>query len=97
LLAQAILQRHLPDAPWRPLATGFGYCVGFLMVVLGRQQLFTENTLTVVLPVMAEFTLGNLARLGRMWGIVLAANIGGTLVAALFCSFAPVLSPEIRD
>src|SRR5436305_6240389 len=41
LLAQAILQIHLPDAPWRPLITSFGYAVGFLMVVLARQQLFT--------------------------------------------------------
>src|SRR5689334_24730144 len=55
LLAQAILQAHLPDAPWRPLVVGFGYCVGFLMVVLGRQQLFTESTITVVLPVFKHF------------------------------------------
>ena len=48
LLAQAILQAHLPDAPWRPLVSSFGYCVGFLMVVLGSQQLFTESTITVV-------------------------------------------------
>src|SRR5205814_1431891 len=70
LLAQAILQSHLPDAPWRSLVTSFGYCVGFLMVVLGRQQLFTENTITAVLPVMAEFNLGNLGRMLRLWAIV---------------------------
>src|SRR5665647_3234933 len=38
LVAQAILETHLPDTPWRPLVSGFGYCVGFLMTVLGRQQ-----------------------------------------------------------
>ena len=54
LLAQAILQSHLPDAPWRPLVSGFGYSVGFLMVVLGRQQLFTESTITAVLPVLKD-------------------------------------------
>lgn len=96
LLAQAILQSHLPQAPWRPLIVGFGYCVGFLMVVLGRQQLFTENTITVVLPVVAAPTLPNFARLGRLWGIVLASNVAGTLFAAVFCSFTPVLSPELR-
>src|SRR5665213_2627063 len=37
LLAQAILQAHLPDAPWRQLVCSLGYCVGFLMVVLGNQ------------------------------------------------------------
>lgn len=96
LLAQAILQSHLPDAPWRPLVAGFGYSVGFLIVVLARQQLFTENTITVVLPVAAELTLRNFGRLGRMWGVVFAANIAGALFAALFYSFTPVLTPELR-
>jgi Formate/nitrite transporter len=61
LLAQAVLYVHLPDAIWRPLVTGFGYSVGFLMVVLSRQPLFTENTITVVLLVMKQFSLANLA------------------------------------
>jgi hypothetical protein len=73
LLAQAILYVHLPDAIWRPLITGFGYSVGFLMVVLSRQQLFTENAITVVLPVMEQFSVANLGRLGRLWRIVLRA------------------------
>jgi formate/nitrite transporter FocA (FNT family) len=96
LLAQAALWLHLPDAPWRPLITGFGYSVGFLIVVLARQQLFTENTVTVVLPVAAEFTLGNVRRLARMWGVVFAANMTGTFLAALFCTFTPVVAPELR-
>jgi len=96
LLAEAILRMHLPQAGWTPLLSSFGYCVGFIMVVMGRQQLFTETTITVVLPVMAEFTSANLVRLGRMWSIVLLANLAGTLFAALFCTFAPVLTPELR-
>jgi formate/nitrite transporter FocA (FNT family) len=96
LLAQAALLLHLPDAPWRPLVSGFGYSVGFLIVVLARQQLFTENTVTVVLPVMAEFTLAKVRRLGRMWGVVLAANMTGTFVAALFCTVTPAVAPELR-
>jgi formate/nitrite transporter FocA (FNT family) len=97
LLAEGIIQSHLPDAIWRPLVSGFGYCVGFLMVVLARQQLFTENTITVVLPIVASLTMANLGRMGRMWGIVLTANFAGTLCAALFWSFAPVLKPELRE
>src|ERR1700754_4325859 len=38
LLAQAILREHIPDAPWRELVTSLGYSVGFVMVVLSRQQ-----------------------------------------------------------
>ena len=97
LLAQAILQLHLPDAPWRPLVSSLGYTVGFVMVVLARQQLFTENTITVVLPVLAELTVKNLLRLCQMWAIVLLANVVGTLAAAVFCTYTPVLTPELRD
>ena len=97
LLAQAILYTHLPDAPWRELVASLGYAVGFLMVVLSGQQLFTENTITAVLPVMKDFTGGNLWRMGRMWAIVWIANMVGTLFAALFCTFTPVITPELRD
>src|SRR4051794_39805297 len=53
-LTQALLQGGLPDAPWRHLVASAGYVVGFVIVVLGRQQLFTESTLTAVLPVLTH-------------------------------------------
>ncbi|HJW26595.1 MAG TPA: formate/nitrite transporter family protein [Rhodocyclaceae bacterium] len=96
LLAQAILAHYLPDWPWRQLLIALGYPVGFLMAVLSRQQLFTENTITVVLPVMARPTLAKVARAARMWGIVLTANLAGTLTAALFITFTPAAPPELR-
>jgi formate/nitrite transporter FocA (FNT family) len=95
LLAQAILQAHLPDTPWRPLVSSFGYCVGFLMVVLGNQQLFTENTITAVLPVLKDTSWKRLGRMGRLWAIVLTANFVGTFCAAIFCTFTPVLPPDL--
>jgi formate/nitrite transporter FocA (FNT family) len=96
LLSQAVLQAHLPEMSWTPLVTSLGYSVGFVMVVLSRQQLFTENTVTAVLPVMADLTLANLWRLGRLWSVVLVANMVGTLVAALLYTFTPVLTPELN-
>ena len=97
LLAQAILQSHLPDAPWRPLVSGFGYCVGFLMAVLGRQQLFTESTITAVLPVFKNFSFESVWRMARLWLIVLVANFVGTLFAAAFCRYTPVLPLELKE
>ena len=97
LLAQAVIEMRTPDASWAPLAVAAGYPVGFLMVVLGRQQLFTENTITMVLPVMAEPTRANLAAMARSWSIILAANLAGTLVASLFCSWTPVLAQGVLD
>jgi formate/nitrite transporter FocA (FNT family) len=96
LLTQAVITAALPDAPWRELIAPIGYSVGFLIVILGRQQLFTENTVTVVLPLMADFNRRNVMRTGRVWGIVFAANMVGAFVAAGFCTFTPVLTPEIH-
>ena len=97
LLAQAVIDLRTPDAVWAPLAIAAGYPVGFLMVVLGRQQLFTENTITMVLPVMAAPSRANFAALARSWSIILAANLAGTLLAALFCSLTPVLAPDVLE
>ena len=96
LLAQAILRSGLPDASWRPLVDSLGYTLGFVMVVLSRQQLFTESTITAVLPVMADFTSRNSWKMARIWTIVLVANFAGALVAAAFFAFTPALTPEIR-
>lgn len=80
MLAQGILQSRLPDTPWRELVSAFGYTTGFVFVTMGRQQLFTETTLTVMLPVLHR-THG-LSDVMRYWGIVFAANILATLLFA---------------
>lgn len=56
-VTQALAYAHLPDARWRPLLVRLGYPVGFLIVmIIGRQQLFTENTLTAIIPLLAVAT-----------------------------------------
>ncbi len=97
LFAQATLRQYLPDAPWREVVAALGYPVGFVMVVLARQQLFTENTITVILPLMAEPTRRNFGRAARLWAIVLCANLVGTALAALFCTLTPVLEPALLE
>jgi formate/nitrite transporter FocA (FNT family) len=97
LLAESILALRVPDSPWQRLIVGMGFPIGFLIVVLGRQQLFTENTITMVLPVLTERSRENYVKLARVWSIVLVANVVGTLLAAIFFNFAPAISPEVRD
>jgi formate/nitrite transporter FocA (FNT family) len=80
MVAQGILDARLPDAPWRDLVAAFGYCLGFLFVTMGRQQLFTETTLTVMLPVLHRSH--GAADLIRYWAIVFAGNIVATLLFA---------------
>jgi formate/nitrite transporter FocA (FNT family) len=82
-IAEGLLMAHLPDQPWRALIAGLGYPVGFLIVILGRQQLFTENTLTVVLPLLLRKNLSTLWRMLRLWAVVLTANLVGTFLFAL--------------
>jgi formate/nitrite transporter FocA (FNT family) len=98
LAAEGILRAHLPDAPWRTLVAKLGYAVGFLIVILGRQQLFTEQTLTAMLSLFSrdrhEGTLGNVARL---WLVVLLANLVGSALFAAAAAWTPAFSSEIRD
>jgi formate/nitrite transporter FocA (FNT family) len=94
LLAESALEARVPETGWKPLVTSAGYTVGFLMVVLGRQQLFTESTITVVLPVLKEFTAKNVFNLARLWAIVLVANLVGVLFAAVFWRFMPAMPAE---
>ncbi len=84
LVAMGAFAAHLPDAPWRPLVVDLGYPLGYLIVILGRQQLFTENTLTPLLPVLSKPSWAGLAGIARIWGIVLAGNIAGALIGAYF-------------
>ena len=64
----------MPKASWTPLIAQMGYGVGFLIVILGRQQLFTENTLTVILPLMQKRTMHCLLQVMRVWVIVLPGS-----------------------
>jgi len=91
-VAEALLQAALPDAPWRPLVSNFGYSVGFMIVILGRQQLFTENTLTPVVHVFEERSTKVLWDALRLWIIVLAANVLGTLLFALGLYLADIFN-----
>ena len=82
VIAQAALRHGLPDVPGREVIACFGYSIGFLMVILGRMQLFTEQTIVTVLPVMAQPTWRKLWGTARLWTIVFVANMLGTFVAA---------------
>ena len=96
LLAEAALTSYLPDKPWRPLIARAGYSLGFLIVILGRQQLFTENTLTVILPLLLHKNLETIGKVLRLWSIVLSANIAGTFLFALLVSRTHFLEPSIQ-
>lgn len=96
MIGEGVLRRHLPHAEWRPLVAELGYTFGFLIVILGRQQLFTENTLTPVLPLLQRKDAATLANVGRLWGVVLVANLLGALLIALVAARTPAFDPALR-
>ena len=92
---QALVRSALPVAPWSRLNDALGYTVGFVLVVLGRQQLFTESTLTAVLPVLTTRTLASVLRMLRLWGWVLGTNLVGTWLFAAMLRFGRPFEPEV--
>jgi formate/nitrite transporter FocA (FNT family) len=97
LVAEGLLRAHLPDAGWRPLVAKLGYTVGFLIIVLGRHQLFTENTLTAVLPLLQRKDAKTLASVLRLWTVVLLANVAGAFLFAFTVSQSELFEPNVRE
>ena len=67
------------------------YAVGFIFVVLGRSELFTEQTTLAVLPVLGG--RATVRELLRLWGVVYVANLIG---AAAFAGLAVADRPGAR-
>ena len=91
-LSLALIRSGLPDAPWVRLVDSAGYSLGFLIVILGRQQLFTETTVTAVLPFLIRRDRATFFAVLRFWAVVLAANLAGALAFAALIS-VPGLFP----
>jgi len=66
------------------------YSVGFILVIMGRSELFTEHTTLAVLPVLDR--RASLLQLLRLWSIVFAGNIIGAIIFTIIVIWiSPVL------
>lgn len=97
MIAMGVLEAYLPDEKWSVLVSRFGYSMGFLIVILGKQQLFTENTLTPILPILRNRSKRKLLNVGRLWGVVLFANLLGAALVALVIIHTTVFEPKIVE
>jgi formate/nitrite transporter FocA (FNT family) len=95
-LALALIQSKLPEGPARYLIGSVGYSLGFVIVVLGRQELFTESTLTAVLPLLVRRNWGTWLSLLKFWAVVLAANLLGTLIFALLLTINGLFGDDVQ-
>lgn len=97
LVGSGVLKAGLPDAFWRPLVVNLGYTFGFVIVILGAQQLFTENTLTAILPVLDEkHKREKFVQMLRLWGVVLVTNLVGAGLFAYFVAHSGTFSPGVN-
>ena len=91
---RAVFHFHMAGSQFEPLVSSLGYTVGFLIVILGRMQLFTENPITTIIPLLSNFTAKEFFKVVRLWSIVFFFNIIGTTLAALFFSCDMAVSSE---
>jgi len=94
LVGMGVLRAALPETKWAELITAFGYTLGFLIVILGRQQLFTENTLTPLLPVFSDPKAWRIRRVARLWTVVFLGNLAGAAISSAWVAFSGAFTPD---
>lgn len=96
VIAEGALHHKLPPGlPWREVVSDLGYSLGFLMVILGRMQLFTEQTIVTVLPFMSAPGWRKLGATASLWAIVFAANMAGACAAAAVNTYLHLMNREL--
>lgn len=87
----------LAAEPFKAGAAAIGYPLGFIFVVLGRHQLFTENTLEPVIPLLHQPKWSTLQRLLSLWAIVLVGNMIGALIFAGIAAHTPLVEARFKQ
>jgi len=82
---------------YRKAAQAALYPLGFILVIIGRSQLFTENTLEPVIPVLDHPTGDKLAKMFRLWGLVLLGNMFGAAAFALLFAHTNVVPEAVSS
>ena len=91
-LSMSIVHAQLGDGRAASFIAYMLYPIGFIAVIIGRAQLFTENTLYPVALVLAERK--HVWKTLRLWAIVLASNLTGAMLFALLAVKTAALKPE---
>jgi formate-nitrite transporter family protein len=91
-LSTSIVLAELGPSPIGKFVAHVLYPIGFIAVILGRAQLFTENTLYPVALMLAERR--HVWRTLRLWSIVLPSNVFGAFIFAVLAVRTGALQPE---
>ena len=92
-LGTALALALLPPTPATHIVSRMFYPLGFIVVIIGRSQLFTENTLYPVALVLAEKR--EFWNTLRLWAVVLPSNVLGAFAFACLASLTPSLPTPV--
>src|SRR5690242_12128910 len=85
----------LGDVPGRNFLAYAFYPIGFIAVIIGRAQLFTENTLYPIALVLSERR--HFADTARLWAVVFVSNVLGACGFAALVIRTQALTPEVHS
>src|SRR5262245_4715496 len=94
-LSVGILTALLGTGPVAQLISAAVYPVGFVAVIIGRGQLFTENTLYPVVVVLTERKY--LSPTLRLWGVVFGGDWIGSILFATLITKTQALRTPFRE
>jgi formate-nitrite transporter family protein len=87
---------HLVAEPYRHAAAALVYPLGFIFVIMARQELFTENTLVPVIPFLARRDRETFTKLLRVWGLLLLGNMIGAVLFGWALARTPMVDSELH-
>ena len=98
-LSVAAVRAIVGSGGWEELVSFLVYPIGFIAVIIGRAQLFTENTLYPVVLILDErrYLRRHLRQTLRLWAVVFSCNVLGAVCFALLAIRTGALPPDISS
>jgi formate/nitrite transporter FocA (FNT family) len=91
-LAAAFMASAVPE-PYKHAAAAAAYPLGFIFVIMARSELFTENTLVPVIPLLERRDIATLGLVARIWVLLLVGNLIGTVIFGVALAHTGLLRP----
>lgn len=80
----------LVDSRYAHAIAGAFYPTGFIFVIFARLELFTENTLEPVIPLLHNRDARTFWSMMRLWGLLIAGNLIGAAIFAVALAHTPI-------
>jgi formate/nitrite transporter FocA (FNT family) len=94
-LASGFVSYYAPE-PYKHAFASMAYPVGFMFVIMGRSELFTENTLEPVIPLLHKRDGKTLRQMLRMWGLLIVGNMVGAALFAWILAATTMIDPALH-